>query len=226
MTTARMLLSSVILTVCLATIGIVFLLFTGDKSPLKNDEKNETDTSIEETIPPALADESVEEEALPVVMEGHRSETDALGVHDILFESGPTQWQTTSGPVTLTVTEVKLERLTADDPEIIKAVEGRVPATIAVFSVQIENTSTEPVMFKIDETKITVDTGEHAVVNPKLSTIFGDELASNTRKSGVLMVDLASNTRDIASLTLKMFPAYDVNYEELGEAVELKVPMY
>ena len=40
------------------------------------------------------------------------------------------------------------------------------------------------------------------------------------------MIDFKSKPRDIASIQLKIEAAYDKNYDEIGDPIVLKVPMY
>ena len=90
----------------------------------------------------------------------------------------------------------------------------------------IENNGAQPVIFNIDDAKIVADSNETVVLNPKLSTIFGSDFQANETKQGTLMIDFQSKPRAIASIQLKVAAAYDKNYDEIGDSIVLKVPMY
>ena len=157
---------------------------------------------------------------------GIRTITDELGDHDILFESGTVAHSATSGPIQLTITDVRLEYLTPANDKIKNALAGRNPSTVAILKVIVENNGADPVVFNIDDAKILADSNETTVLNPKLSTIIGSNFEANETKQGTLIIDFLSKPRDIASLQLKILPAYDKNYDEIGEPINLKVPMY
>ena len=157
---------------------------------------------------------------------GIRTVTDELGVHDILFESGTVAHTATSGPIQLTITDVRLEQLTPANDKIKTALEERNPSTVAILKVVIENNGAQPVVFNIDDAKIVADSNETVVLNPKLSAVFGSNFEANETKQGTVMIDFKSKPRDIASIQLKVEAAYDKNYDEIGDPVVLKVPMY
>lgn len=221
----RMLFVSGIISICFVSIAIVALLFLSEDNPLKKllDERVENANAATEQQSEEEIHEEVHTEDSYV---GIRTITDALGVHDILFESGTVAHIATSGPVQLTVTDVRLEQLTPANDKIKNVLEGRNPSTVAILKVIIKNNGAQPVIFNIDDAKIVADSNETVVLNPKLSTIFGSDFQANETKQGTLMIDFQSKPRDIASIQLKIATAYDENYDEIGEPIVLKVPMY
>ncbi len=223
MTKSRMLGSSLLITICLSTIAILLLLFTSENSPLKNIKETLAKASEEITVVQAVEPPA---EPAEVVQEGIRIKTDHLGVHDILFESGPIQLQAASGPVTMTIQQTYLERLTAENKAVQKYLAGGSVSTVVVLDIQITNNGNEPVLFKLNEAKFKADSGEAAGVNPFLSTKFEQELAPKASQKGVLMIDFDSEARAIASVVMDVFPTYNTAYDEIGEAIELTIPMY
>lgn len=221
----RVLFVSGIISICFVTIAIVVILFMSEESPLKNllDEPVENVNATTEQPNGDLNKEEIHTEDSYI---GIRTITDELGVHDILFESGTVAHTATSGPIQLTITDVRLEQLTPANDKIKNAIAGRNPSTIAILKVIVENNGAEPVIFNIDDAKILADSNETTVFNPKLSTIIGSSFEANETKQGTLIIDFLSKPRDIASLQLKILPAYDKNYDEIGEPINLKVPMY
>jgi len=219
----RMLLVSGIISICFVAIAIVALLFMSEDSPLKKllDEPVENANAATEQL--SEKEEEVHNEDSYV---GIKTITDELGVHDILFESGTVAYTATSGPIQLTITDVSLEQLTPANDKIKTAIEERNPSTVAILKVIIENNGAQPVIFNIDDAKIIADSNETTVLNPKLSTVFGSNFEANEKKQGTLLIDFQSKPRDIASIQLKIEAAYDKNYDELGDSIVLKVPMY
>lgn len=222
MGTGRMLLVSGVISICFMTIAITAILFMSEESPLKKLQ----DEPIEKTVKASAEQPSEEEVHTEDSYVGIRTITDELGVHDIIFESGTVAHTATSGPIQLTITDVRLEQLTPANEKIKKALEERNPSTVAVLRVMVENNGAQPVIFNIDDAKIVADSNETVVLNPKLSTVFGSNFEANETKQGILMIDFQSQPRDIASIQLKVEAAYDKNYDEIGDPVVLKVPMY
>ena len=217
----RMLLVSGIISICFVAIAIVAILFMSEDSPLKGFLEESA-----ENVNAATEQQSEEEIHIEDSYVGIRTVTDELGVHDILFESGTVAHTATSGPIQLTVTEVRLEQLTPANDKIKNVVEGRNPSTVAVLKVVVENNGAQPVVFNIDDAKIVADSNEKVVLNPKLSAVFGSDFEANETKQGTVMIDFKSKPRDIASIQLKIEAAYDKNYDEIGDPIVLKVPMY
>ncbi|MFF5994856.1 hypothetical protein AAGS61_08835 [Lysinibacillus sp. KU-BSD001] len=217
----KMVLVSGIITVCLSTIAIVALLLMSEDSPLKKLKEAPLENATAATVVPVEEEVHIEDSNV-----GIKTMTDKLGTHDILFESGAVAHTATSGPVQLTVTEVRLEQLIAANDQIKKAVEGHDRATLAVLEVTVENNGGQPVLFNLDDAKVIADSNETTVLNPKFSHKFGAHFEPNEKKQGTVMIDFASKPRDIASIQLKIAPVYDQNYDELGEPIVLKVPMY
>ncbi len=217
----RMLFVSGIISICFVAIAIVAILFMSEDSPLKRFLEEPA-----ENVNAATEQQSEEEIHIEDSYVGIRTVTDELGVHDILFESGTVAHTATSGPIQLTVTEVRLEQLTPANDKIKTAVEGRNPSTVAVLKVVVENNGAQPVVFNIDDAKIVADSNEKVVLNPKLSAVFGSNFEANETKQGTVMIDFKSKPRDIASIQLKVAAAYDKNYDEIGDPIVLKVPMY
>ena len=217
----RMLLVSGIISICFITIAIVAILFMSEESPVKKLLDKPVENAIAATE--QASEEDIHTEDSDV---GIRAMTDELGVHNILFESDKVAHTATSGPIQLTITDVRLEQLTPANDKIKNAIAGKNSSTVAILKVIVENNGAEPVVFNIDDTKILADSNETTVLNPKLSTIFGSNFEANETKQGTLTIDFQSKPRDIASLKLKILPAYDKNYDEIGDPIALKVPMY
>ena len=217
----RMLFVSGIISICFMAIAIVAILFMSEDSPLKEFLEEPA-----ENVNAATEQQSEEEIHIEDSYVGIRTVTDELGVHDILFESGTVAHTATSGPIQLTITEVRLEQLTPANDKIKNVVEGRNPSTVAILKVVIENNGAQPVVFNIDDAKIVADSNEKVVLNPKLSAVFGSDFEANETKQGTVMIDFKSKPRDIASIQLKIEAAYDKNYDEIGDPIVLKVPMY
>ncbi|MGM9946021.1 MAG: hypothetical protein ACI33M_13810 [Lysinibacillus sp.] len=217
----RMLLVSGIISICFAAIVIVALLFISEDNPLKKLLDKPAENANAATEQPSEEEVHIEDSYV-----GIRTITDELGVHDILFESGTVAHTATSGPIQLTVTDVRLEQLTPANDKIKTALEERDPSTVAILKVVIENNGAQPVIFNIDDAKIVADSNEKVVLNPKLSTVFGSNFQANETKQGTLIIDFQSKPRDIASIQLKVATAYDKNYDEIGDPIILKIPMY
>ena len=217
----RMLLVSGIISICFITIAVVSILFMSEDSPLKKLLDKPTENANAATEQPSEEEVHMEDSYV-----GIRTITDELGVHDVLFESGTVAHTATSGPIQLTITDVRLEQLTPANDKIKTALEERNPSTVAILKVVIENNGAQPVIFNIDDAKILADSNETVVLNPKLSTVFGSKFKENESKQGTLLIDFQSKPRDIASLQLKVEAAYDKNYDAIGDPVILKVPMY
>ena len=222
----HMLLVSVIISVSLGTIVIVAFLFMSEDIQLKGWLNKSTENA--NAVTKQLSEEQLHEDEIHTEDSyvGIRTITDELGVHDILFESGTVAHTATSGPIQLTVTDVRLEQLTPANDKIKNALEGRNPSTVAILRVIVENNGAQPVIFNIDDAKIIADSNETTVLNPKLSTIFGSNFKANESRQGTLLIDFTSKPREIASLQLKIMSAYDGNYDEIGDPITLKVPMY
>ena len=217
----RMLLVSGIISICFVAITVVALLFMSEENPLEKLLDKPVENANAATEQPI--EEEIHKEDAYV---GIRTITDELGVHDILFESGTVAHTATSGPIELTITDVRLEQLTPANDKIKTALGEGNPSTVAILNVVVKNSGVQPVIFNIDDTKIVADSNEKTVFNPKLSTTFGSNFKGNETKQGTVMIDFQSKPRDIASIQLKVAAAYDENYDEIGDSIVLKVPMY
>ena len=216
-----MLLVSGIISICFVAITIVAFLFMSEENLLEKWLDKPMENANAATEQPS--EEEVHKEDAYV---GIRTITDELGVHDILFESGIVAHTATSGPIQLTVTDVRLEQLTPANDKIKTALEERNPSTVAILKVVVKNSGVQPVIFNIDDAKIVADSNETVVFNPKLSTVFGSDFKGNETKQGTVLIDFKSKPRDIASIQLKVSAAYDENYDEIGDSIVLKLPMY
>ncbi|MGM9950160.1 MAG: hypothetical protein ACI33P_08520 [Lysinibacillus sp.] len=222
----RTLLISGVITICFVTIGAVALLWMSEENPLeKLFEKEETmaksaslvDVPLEETV------EKQEEEESYI---GIRTTTDGTGVHDVLFESGEVAYSAASGPMKLTVRQVRLEQLIPANKKIKNSVGGLDRATLVVLEIEVENQGGKSVIFRIDDTKAKTDTKESSLFHPGLSDLFGSEFGPNEKKKGHVVMDFESEPRGIAAIELEVASPYDENYDALGKAVTLKIPMY
>ena len=220
-----MLFVSGIISIFFIAIAVIALFFMSEENPLEKllDKQQE---SANATIEQSSEEETAEAIHTEVSDDGIRTVTDGLGVHNILFESGTVAYTATSGPIQLKITDIRLEQLTPADDEIKMALEGRDPSTVAILNIVIENNGAKPVIFTIDDAKIVADSNETVVLNPKLSTIFGEHFKANETKKGTVLIDFQSKPRNIASIELKVAAAYDQNYDEIGDPIVLKVPMY
>ena len=88
------------------------------KYSLTDEIMESVNETIEENVNAATEQQSEEEIHIEDSYVGIRTVTDELGVHDILFESGTVAHTATSGPIQLTVTEVRLEQLTPANDKI------------------------------------------------------------------------------------------------------------
>ena len=217
----RMVLVSGMISICFVAIMIVAFLFMSEENLLEKWLDKPVENANAATEQPS--EEEVHKEDAYV---GIRTITDELGVHNILFESGTVAHTATSGPIELTVTDVRLEQLTPANDKIKTALEERNPSTVAILKVTVKNSSVQPVIFTIDDAKIVADSNETVVFNPKLSTVFGSNFKGNETKQGTVLIDFKSKPRSIASIQLKVAAAYDENYDEIGDSIVLKVPMY
>lgn len=217
----RMVLVSGIISICFVAITVGAFLFMSEENPLEKWLDKPVENANAATEQPS--EEEVHKED---AYEGIRTITDELGVHDILFESGTVAHKATSGPIELTVTDVRLEQLTPANDKIKTALEERNPSTVVILKVAVKNSGVQPVIFNIDDAKIVADSNETVVFNPKLSTVFGSNFKGNETKQGTVLIDFKSKPRDIANIQLKVAAAYDENYDEIGDSIVLKVPMY
>ena len=217
----RMLLISGMISICFIAITVVVLLLISEENPLEK----LLDKPVE-NAKAAIEQPNEEEVHKEDAYVGIRTVTDELGVHDILFESGKVAHTATSGPIELTITDVRLEQLVPANDNIKTALEERNPSTVAILNVMIKNSGVQPVIFNIDDAKIVADSNETVVFNPKLSTVFGSDFKGNETKRGTVIIDFNSQPREIASIQLKVASAYDENYDEIGDSIALKVPMY
>lgn len=222
----RMLLISGTITMCFVITGTIALLLLSGKNPLESiihKEKN-METSVVLADGPAEEPQSkIEKKDLPI---GVKTVTDEIGVHEILFESGKVEYTAISGPIKLTVTHVRLERLMPATENIKNSVGGHDRATLVYLQLEVHNQAGAPVYFRIDDTKVQSDTGEKTIFHPGLSNQFGSVFASNEKKQGLVAVDFEAEPNEIAVIELEAASPYDQNYDALGETITLKVPMY
>ena len=223
----RMLLISGAITICSVTIGAIALLWVSEENPLEKllikEETIESSVSLADGPSEETVEKQEDEEELYI---GIRTMTDETGVHDILFESGDVAYSTASGPMKLTVTQVKLEQLIPANEKIRNSVGGHDRATLAVLEMEVENQGGKPVIFHIDDTKATTDMEEGSLFHPGLSDLFGSEFGPNEKKKGLVVMDFKSEPGDIAAIELDVASPYDENYDALGKAATLKIPMY
>ena len=129
----RMLLVSGIISICFVAITVVAFLLMSEENPLEKLLEKPVENANAATEQPS--EEVYKEDAYV----GIRTITDELGVHDILFESGTVAHTATSGPIELTVTDVRLEQLTPANDKIKTALEERNPSTVAILNVVVKN---------------------------------------------------------------------------------------
>lgn len=222
----RMLLISGAITICSVTIGAVALLWVSGENPLEKLLIKEETIESSVSLADGPSEETVEKQEDEELYIGIRTMTDETGVHDILFESGDVAYSTASGPMKLTVTQVTLEQLIPANEKIKNSVGGHGRATLAVLEIEVENQGGKPVIFHIDDTKATTDMEEGSQFHPGLSDLIGSEFGPNEKKKGLVVMDFEAEPRDIAAIELEVASPYDENYDALGKAVTLKIPMY
>lgn len=220
----RMLLISGLITSFLVIIGAIALFVASEESPLKEIIHKE-----KKSVPIVLAEGAAEEQEARAESKTSGSEkeiTDEMGVHHILFESDEVEYTAVSGPMKLTVTQVRLEELIPASEHIRNSVGGHDRSTLVYMNLKVENNGRTPVYFRIDDAKIQADTKETSMFHPALSTQFGSVFAPYEKKQGIAAVDFESEIADIAVIEIKIASPFDENYDPIGEAVTLKVPMY
>ena len=222
----RMLLISGVITICFITIGAAGLLVMSGENPLENLLEKEDTIENPVSLADGPAEETIEKPEHEEPYEGIRTMTDEAGIHDILFETGDVAYSAASGPMKLTVRQVRLEQLIPANEKIKNSVGGHERATLAVFEIEVENQGGKPVIFHIDDTKVTADMGEDSLFHPWLSDLFGSDFAPQEKKQGMVAADFESEPEDIATIELKVASPYDENYDALGKEVILKIPMY
>lgn len=222
----KMLLISGVITICFITIGVAGFLVMSGKNPLEKLLEKEDMIETPVSLADGPAEETVEKQEDEEPYKGIRTMTDEAGVHDILFEAEDVAYSAASGPMKLTVRRVRLEQLIPANEKIKNSVGGHDRATLAVFEIEVENQGGKPVIFHIDDTKVTADMGEGSLFHPWLSDLFGSDFAPQEKKQGMVVADFESEPEDIATIELKVASPYDENYDALGKAIVLKIPMY
>lgn len=222
----RMLLISGIITALFVIIGAIALAVVSEESPLdyiihKKEEKKSGNMMPAENA----AEEQMDTEKKESLI-GNKEVTDETGIHHILFESGKVEYTAISGPVKLTVTQATLEEFIPASEHIKNAISGQDRSTIAFMNIEVENNGEAPVYFRIDDAKVQSDTKEISMFHPALSTQFDPIFAPNERKQGTVAMDFESEILDIAVIEIMVASPFDENYDPIGKAVTLKVPMY
>ena len=222
----RMLLISGIITICFATIGAIALLWVSGENPLEKLLEKEETIEKSALLVDAPAGDTIEKTEDEETYIGIRTTTDETGVHDVLYESGDVTYSAASGPMKLTVKQVRLEQLIPANEKIRNSVGGHDRATLAVLEIEVENQGGKPVVFHIDDTKVIADTKEESMFHPGLSDLFGSDFGPNEKKKGLVVMDFKSEAQDIATIEIEVASSYDDNYDALGKGSTLKIPMY
>lgn len=165
----RLLLISGVITICFITIGAAGLLVMSGENPLENLLEKEDTIENPVSLADGPAEETVEKLKHEEPYKGIRMMTDEAGIHDSLFETGDIAYSATSGPMKLTVRQVRLEQLIPANEKIKNSVGGHNRAILAVFEIEAENQGGRPVIFRIDDAKVTEDMGEGSLFHPGLS---------------------------------------------------------
>lgn len=217
----RMMIVSLILSVCFATIAVLAIVFTSEDSPLKKvkeDPVNIVNASDKE--------ETKESNEDHYVGEGMELKTDDAGVHDIFFINDKGVEAISDGPMYVKVNKVQLERFLPKSPKMKTLVDNRKEVTMITLDVLVVNESENSTHFNLTQAKVHADSNEKTTVDELLSDKVGGEFASGEKKEGKLVILLDSNPRDIASLEVKITPTLDSNYEPIGEGASLKVNLF
>lgn len=217
----RMMGVSLILSVCLAILALLAIVFTSENSPLKKEKEDSMNivnaSNTEEPI------ESTEEN---YVGEGFELKKDDEGVHDIFFINDQGLEAVSDGPMYIKVNKVQLERFLPKSAKMKTLVDNRKKVTMVTLDVVVSNESENLTHFNLTKAKVQADSNERVKVEELLSDDVGGEFAAGEKKKGKLVMLLDSNPRDIASLKVMISPTLDHSYEPIGEGATLKINLF
>ncbi|WP_332651488.1 hypothetical protein [Lysinibacillus sp. 54212] len=217
----RMMMISLILSVCFATLAVLAIVFTSEDSPLKKAKEDTVSTANasdnEETT------ESIEDN---YIGKGIELKKDDAGIHDIFFKNEKGLEAVSDGPMYIKVNKVQLERFLPKSSKMKTLVDNREEVTMITLDLTVVNESENSTHFNLTQAKVNTDSKEQTKVDQLLSDDIGGKFTSGEKKEGKLVILLDSNPRDIASLEVNINPVMDTNYEPIGEGASIKVNLF
>lgn len=100
-------------------------------------------------------------------------------------------------------------------------------AGLVVVNFDVENTSTDTISWYPDQATITTNTREQADTNMFLNDgDVGGDYIGNVKKSGQVMFILPnSDAKDLKQVSVHIDGPYDSNYNTVGDAVTIDIPV-
>lgn len=182
------------------------------------DSNTQSGGSAESSAP---AEQTEQQEPTVEEQDGMRKET--YYTNKDLSLSGET------GPIKYAVTGVQVSNISTEDDAVASllgvAADQEVGAVVVTFDV--ENTSTDTISWYPEQSTITTNTQEQANANMFLSdSDVGGDFIGNVKKSGQVMFILPnSDAKDLTQVSVHIDGPYDSNYNTVGDAVTIDIPV-
>lgn len=180
----------------------------GEAVESEENKEGETKTSEEnESTEAAVGDVITNEAGASTLV----SRTDDIGT----FESGPIQLTIEkANGVSMEVSDDFVDYFTTEQLEYIQV------------DLQVENTSEDDVTFFASQAVMTTSTGEQLEPDMLMSEHIDGEFFGKVKKSGTSIYVLEnSKAEDIESIRLIFTPAYDDNFETIGDDIDVEIEL-
>lgn len=182
------------------------------------DSNTQSGDSAENSAP---AEQTEQQEPTVEEQDGMRKETYYTNKDLSLFGE--------TGPIKYAVTGVQVSNISTEDDVVASllgvAADQEVGAVVVTFDA--ENTSTDTISWYPEQSTITTNTQEQANANMFLSdSDVGGDFIGNVKKSGQVMFILPnSDAKDLTQVSVHIDGPYDSNYNTVGDAVTIDIPV-
>lgn len=221
MNKGKMLLISMLITICFVLLASVSLFFA-DENGFKK---------VMESKPTNIVNDSKMEVAEEDTQDDYRKQGIELveeenTLRDIFFVNKEPSIILETGPIQLNIEKVQLELLMPTSEKMKNAVEGLDSATIVRLQVEVQNITDQPVNFDLQTIKVDADTGETSSIDRTFSQSIESSYAAYEKKSGELVILFESKPEDIATIVINFRSPFDNAGKNLGESKNVKVNLF
>lgn len=225
MTNKKMMLVSLITTICLSILAVVIIMLV---TQFQDGGVIQAADNLQSIQQEPVEIESPEQEVAEFHAQGIRHYTDEYGTHDVYFEEDTSGngYEGTTGPIHIKVQHVQMERFYPQAGVGKVFAEGRDEVTLVAVTLQITNSSSKQAYFELKTVRGKVDNGETSKVESILSDDFDFVYKANEQREGTIYFMYKAKPDKLATLAMNFSSAEDANFEAIDKGTNIKVDLY
>ena len=221
-----MIVISMVITLCFASIGAVLLFFLSEEGFKKvQDEKAQMELQIANANVNLTNEVEEPVEEAGYLKQGYELIETEDAIHDLMFDNA-TNIVMDNGPIHVNVTNVRLEVMKPVSEHMKKQLEGMKQVTVVRLQVEATNNSEALVNFDLSSLTVGSDIGEKTRIDQVLSDKLTTPYAPGETKKGELVLLFKSKPDLLATVWVNVRSPFSESGEELGENAQLKVNLF